>query len=196
MTGLRLLLGLGGVILAGAVSAQDLAPGGDLDEGRAVANMCRTCHGLDGYARLPIAPHIGGEPASYLAGQLRAFRSGEREHEIMSLVAAGLSDAQIEDVVAWYAAQTVTAVPPPEFDAAAAPDPCATCHGADGIAVVEDAPNLAAEDTIYLETQLKAFRSGRRQHEVMSPIAEGLDDAEIRAVSEWYAAIGIAIAGP
>lgn len=191
MMALRLVLNLGGgVLLAGAVSAQYL------DAGRQVANMCRTCHGLDGQARIPIAPHIGGEPASYLAGQLRAFRSGEREHEMMSLVAAGLSDAQIDDVAAWYAAHIATAVPPPGFDADAAPETCASCHGADGIALVEDAPNLAGEETIYVETQLKAFRSGKRQHEVMSPIAEGLDDAEIRAVSEWYADIGIEIEEP
>jgi cytochrome c553 len=191
MTGLRLVVSLGGmVVLAGAVSAQDL------EAGRAVANMCRTCHGLDGYARIPIAPHIGGERASYLAGQLRAFRSGEREHEMMSIVAAGLSDAQIENVAAWYAAHTATAVPPQGFDAEAAPDSCAACHGADGIAVVEDAPNLAGEDTIYLETQLKAFRSGKRQHEVMSAIAAELDDTEIRAVSEWYAVFGMEIGGP
>ncbi len=99
-------------------------------------------------------------------------------------------------MAAWYAAHVATAVPPAEFDADAAPEACATCHGADGIAVVEDAPNLAGEDTIYLETQLKAFRSGKREHEVMSPIAEGLDNAGIRAVSEWYAAIGIEIEEP
>ena len=189
--GLRLVLGLGGgVILAGAVAAQDL------DAGREVASMCRTCHGLDGYAQVPIAPHIGGEPANYLAGQLRAFRSGEREHEMMSIVAAGLNDAQIDDVSAWYAARTATSVPPADFDADAAPETCATCHGADGIAVVEDAPNLAGENTIYLETQLKAFRSGKREHEVMSPIAKELDNAEIRAVSQWYADIGIEIKEP
>lgn len=186
--GLRMVIGLGGgVILAGAVAAQDL------DAGREVASMCRTCHGLAGHAQIPIAPHIGGEPASYLAGQLRAFRSGEREHEMMSIVAAGLSDAQIDNVAAWYAAHVATAVPPEDFDVDAAPQACAACHGADGIAVVEDAPNLAGEETIYLDTQLKAFRSGKRVHEVMSPIAEGLDNAEIRAVSEWYAAIGIEI---
>ena len=191
MTGLRLLASLGGmIVLAGAAPAQDL------EAGRAVANMCRTCHGLDGYAQIPIAPHIGGEPASYIAGQLRAFRSGEREHEMMTIVAAGLSDAQIANVAAWYTAHTATAVPPQGFDPQSAPDSCAACHGADGIAVVEDAPNLAGEDTIYLETQLKAFRSGERRHEVMSAIAADLDDAEIRAVSEWYAAIGIEINGP
>ena len=74
--------------------------------------MCRTCHGLDGLAVMPVAPNIGGESAGYIAAQLEAFRSGVREHEMMSVVAAGLSDGQIADVAAWYAAQAATAVLP------------------------------------------------------------------------------------
>jgi cytochrome c553 len=184
------LLGLGGLVLAWAAPAQDL------EAGRRVAGICRTCHGLDGLAQIPVAPNIGGEPAAYLAAQLVAFRSGAREQEMMSVVAAGLSDAQIADVTAWYAAQVATAVPPAGFDPAAAPAACVACHGADGIAVIPEAPNLAGENTIYIDTQLKAFRSGKRVSAVMQPIAEGLEDVEIRAAAEWYAGIGLEIAGP
>jgi cytochrome c553 len=115
---------------------------------------------------------------------------------MMSVVAAGLSDAQIADVTAWYAAQAVRAVPPAGFDPAAAPAVCSGCHGADGIAVIPEAPNLAGENTIYLDTQLKAFRSGKRASDVMGPVAAGLDDAAIRAAAEWYAAIGVEAAAP
>lgn len=183
-------LGLGGLLLAGAAPAQDA------EAGRKVAGMCRTCHGLDGVAVMPVAPSIGGEPASYIAAQLEAFRSGARVNQMMSLVAAGLSDRQIADVAAWYAAQAVKAVPPPGFDPAAAPQACVACHGADGIAVVEQAPNLAGENAIYIDTQLKAFRSGKRTSEAMSPVAAGLDDAAIRAAAEWYAAVGLEAEGP
>ncbi|MCJ8517556.1 c-type cytochrome [Pseudorhizobium tarimense] len=51
--------------------------------------------------------------------------------------------------------------------------------------MIEDAPHLAGENVIYIDTQLKAFRSGKRQHEVMSQITAGLTDAEIRAAAEW-----------
>ncbi len=79
-----------GALCAGALLALALPAGAqDVEAGRKVAGMCRTCHGLDGYAQIPIAPHIGGEPADYIAAQLRAFRSGERQHEMMSVVAAG-----------------------------------------------------------------------------------------------------------
>ncbi|MGR3514330.1 MAG: c-type cytochrome [Paracoccaceae bacterium] len=184
-----MLLALGGVILAGAVSAADL------DAGRKVANMCRTCHGLDGYATIPIAPHIGGEPREYLEAQLMAFKTGQRQHEMMSVVAAGLSPQQIADVAAWYAAHQAVATLPDGVDPGDAPQECVSCHGADGISELADAPHLAGETNIYIDTQLKAFKRGQRNHEMMSEVAAGLSDAEIRAIADWYSAIDLEI-GP
>lgn len=180
---------LGGVFLAGAAMAQ--APEGDRDAGRKLAGQCRTCHGLDGFAKIPIAPHIGGEPASYIVSQLTAFRDGTRQNEMMTVVTKSLTDAQIADLAAWYAGHEAVAELTADPDDA--PEVCAGCHGVDGISVVEDAPNLAGETTIYTDTQLKAFRFDKRTHEVMSPIAKDLSDDEVRAVAEWYAAIGLTI---
>lgn len=183
---LVLTLAFGGAILAGVAVAE-----GDRAAGRKVAGMCRTCHGLDGFAKIPIAPHIGGEPAAYLVAQLEAFRDGSREHEMMTVVARGLSDAQIADVAAWYAGHSITVdhPDPPEN----APDLCVGCHGADGVSLVENAPNLAAETNIYIETQLKAFRNGQRESEIMSPIASEITDDDLRAIADWYAAAKLAI---
>lgn len=181
---------LGGLMFAGAAFAQDL-PVGDPDAGRKVAGMCRTCHGLDGYAKIPIAPHIGGEPADYIAAQLWAFREGTRTHEMMTVVASGLSDQSIADVAAWYAQHQVTATL--SADPAAAPEACIGCHGADGIALVEGVPNLAGETNIYIDTQLKAFRLGKRTNEIMTPIAADLTDDDIRALANWFAAVELEI---
>lgn len=188
---LGLALGLGG-LAAGPLGAEGA---GDPEAGRQVAGMCRTCHGLDGLAQIPVAPSIGGEAADFLAAQLLAFREGARENEMMTVVAASLSDAQIADVAAWYASQQVHPVVPEGFDAAAAPALCSGCHGADGIALIPEAPNLAGENRVYLETQLDAYRSGARVHEIMSQVAADLSDEETRAAAEWYAAIGLE-AGP
>ena len=182
------LLALGGVILAGGASAEGV---GDRDAGRQLAGQCRTCHGLDGHARIPIAPHIGGENAAYIAHQLTAFRDGTREHEMMSIVARSLTDQQIADLAAWYAGHSIAATL--TADPAGAPEGCVACHGADGIALIEDAPNLAGETNIYIDTQLKAFRTGRRVHDIMSSVAAEMTDAEIRAAADWYAAVGITI---
>lgn len=180
---------LGGLVLAGGTPAA----AGDPAEGRKVANMCRTCHGMDGYAQIPIAPHIGGEPEAYLEAQLIAFKTGAREHEIMSLVAASLSAQQISDVAAWYASHTATATLPEGVTEDDAPQACVSCHGADGIALLPDAPNLAGEVNIYIDTQLKAFRLGKRKHEIMSEIAAGMTDEEIRAVADWYSEVELEI---
>ena len=68
-----------------------------------------------------------------------------------------------------------------------------SCHGANGLSVALDAPNLAGEGNIYIDTQLKAFRLGKRQHDIMSEIAADLTDEDIRAVADWYANIGLQI---
>ncbi|MBS0125489.1 c-type cytochrome [Thetidibacter halocola] len=183
------LAALGGLLLAGGVSAQDIE--GDRAAGRKLSGQCRTCHGADGFAQIPIAPHIGGEPASYIRAQLTAFRDGTREHEMMSIVARALTDQQIADLAAWYSGHMVSVEV--TADPANAPEACVACHGVDGLHQIEDAPNLAGETNIYIDTQLKAFRTGKRTHDIMSAIAADLSDEEIRAVADWYAAIAITI---
>lgn len=172
------------------------ANAGDPEAGRKIANMCRTCHGVDGYATIPIAPHIGGEPVEYLEDQLMAFKIGLRQHEMMSVVTAGLSAQQISDVAAWYGAHEARATLPDGIMAANAPQACVSCHGADGISQLLDAPNLAGETNIYIDTQLKAFKRGKRQHDIMSDVAAGLSDAQIREIADWYAAVNLEILPP
>jgi cytochrome c553 len=183
---------LGGLMLAGTGPALAADP----EAGRKVANMCRTCHGIDGYAAIPIAPHIGGKPREYLEAQLMAFKTGARQHEMMSVVTASLSAQQISDVSAWYASHTAVATLPDGVGEDDAPEACVSCHGVDGISVLLDAPTLAGEVNIYIDTQLKAFRIGKREHEIMSEIAAHLDDVEIRALADWYANVQLEIIPP
>lgn len=182
-------LALGGLMLAGSLSAQELQ--GDREAGKKLAGQCRTCHGIEGLAKIPIAPNIGGEPFAYIASQLTAFREGTREHEMMSIVAKSLTDQNIADLAAWYSGHEATATL--TVDPSAAPEQCVACHGADGIHVIDEAPNLAGETNIYIDTQLKAFRNGQRVHDIMTPIASEMSDEDIRAVADWYAAVQLEI---
>lgn len=179
---------LGGLMPAGEALAELV---GDRAAGKRISTQCRTCHGADGYAQIPIAPHIGGEPEAYLRSQLTAFRDGTREHEMMSIVASGLSDQQIADLAAWYGGHQVRVEM--TADPENAPELCVACHGADGLHTAEDVPNLAGETNIYIDTQLKAFRTGKREHEIMSAVAADLSDAEIREYADWYAAVKLYI---
>jgi len=104
----------GAAIAALALAA---APAGaqDLRAGRAVAGRtCAACHGVDGIAKLPEAANLAGQDATYLTRQLQAFREGTRQHEQMSVIAKGLTDAQIADVTAWYNAVQIEVVRLPQ----------------------------------------------------------------------------------
>jgi cytochrome c553 len=67
------------------------------------------------------------------------------------------------------------------------------CHGQRGISQLADAPNLAGQPAIYLTEQLKAYRSGKRQNEVMSVIAKPLTDDQIEAAVRWYSGIKVTV---
>jgi cytochrome c553 len=85
---------------------------GSVGAGRQKAMQCQTCHGLDGLSKIPDSPNIAGSPEQYLARQLNAFRKGERKNEMMSVVVQPLSDQDVADLAAYYAAIEVTAKPP------------------------------------------------------------------------------------
>jgi cytochrome c553 len=74
----------------------------DAKAGRALAVKCQACHGIDGIAKIPVAPHLAGESEIYLQTQLKAFRSGKRENDMMTVVAKDLSDKDIINLAAWY----------------------------------------------------------------------------------------------
>ncbi len=80
--------------------------------GHAKAQACAVCHGPLGISVAPDAPNLAGQPEQYLSRQLRAFRSGERRHEVMSVVAKGLSDADIAALAAWFSSIQVDVLPP------------------------------------------------------------------------------------
>ncbi|MCR0983415.1 c-type cytochrome [Roseomonas populi] len=103
------------LLLAGAATVPAHAQGqeGNPRAGRRLAaGVCSSCHGQDGIATLPEAPNLAGQNAAYVAAQLRAYRARERENEQMNIVARELTDGQIADLAAWYAAIEVTATVP------------------------------------------------------------------------------------
>ena len=94
-------------VLGGAAHA------GDTDAGKAKAQPCAVCHGPLGISTAPDAPNLAGQPAIYLTTQLRAYRSGARKHEVRSVMAKPLTDDDISQLAAWFAAVRVAATAPP-----------------------------------------------------------------------------------
>jgi cytochrome c553 len=98
---------LAAVLLAGPSQAA-----GDPKSGRKKALTCQTCHGLDGLSRLPEAPHLSGQIEGYLVKALVDYKSGARNNEMMSLIAAQLSDADIADLAAYFSSIEITVQKP------------------------------------------------------------------------------------
>jgi cytochrome c553 len=85
---------------------------GDVKAGRHKALQCQACHGLDGLSKRPDAPNIGGQPLPYLVKVMTDYKTGARKNEMMSVIFPGLSDQDIADLAAYYAAVEITAKPP------------------------------------------------------------------------------------
>lgn len=74
-------------------------------EAPAKANTCVGCHGMDGNSVVPNFPKLAGQHAAYLEKQLKDFRDGFRKDATMAAFAKGLTDQEIKDLAAFYAAQ-------------------------------------------------------------------------------------------
>jgi cytochrome subunit of sulfide dehydrogenase len=93
-------------LLAGAGLSPAVAQDAKALQQQALAATCANCHGTQGQA-VPNAsvPGLAGLPASYVAEQMKAFKAGTRPATVMHQLAKGYSDAQIDAIAAYYAAQ-------------------------------------------------------------------------------------------
>ena len=92
------------LVVAGAMTtAGNCAAAEDAAAGRQKALQCQACHGLDGLAKVPGAPHIGGQVKEYLVKSMRDYKTGARKDEVMAVVVRQLSEQDIEDLAAFYA---------------------------------------------------------------------------------------------
>jgi cytochrome c553 len=92
------------------VASGSVCSAGNVKAGRAKALMCQACHGVDGLSKVPDAPNIAGQTEQYVATQLHAFKSGLRKNDAMSVVAPSLSDADIDDLAAYFSAIEISVV--------------------------------------------------------------------------------------
>ncbi len=197
-----------------------LAGCSDLSRSRDIANpavsavtlaqqVCANCHGQSGNAVSPNFPNLAGQPEPYLQAQLQGFRSHDRRdpagYVYMWGLSRSLSDAQIQGLAAYFAAQPPQARPPeaqaPRIAAGRAifeaglpaqrVPACVGCHGdkAQGLASI---PRLAGQHVDYLVKQLRVFASpGQRPSgdASMSALAHALSEANIVDVASFLQAL-------
>jgi len=97
----RTLLTLASVAVLGLSSTVMAA--GDAAAGKAKAASCMGCHGAQGISAVPTYPNLAGQKAAYTAKQLKAFKSGARKDPTMNAMSKPLSDADIDNLSAYYA---------------------------------------------------------------------------------------------
>jgi len=187
-----------------AVSLAVLAPcpvpalAADLEAGRRKAVACAACHGLDGNSTNPTVPSIAGQVGIYLHWQLLLYRDKRRVDPQMAPIAAALSESDMADLAAFFAAQR------PAPPAAAPPDParaetgqrlaatyhCDDCHGRD-FAGREYAPRLRGLSREYLVAQMRGFKARTRGDldGAMTQAAQPVGDADIEPLADYIGSI-------
>jgi len=89
-----------------------IAAEADIEAGKQRASACFSCHGPEGISLNPKYPNLAGQSAEYLAGQLNAFRKGDRKDAIMTPMASSMSDSDVVNVSAFFASQGMAAQKP------------------------------------------------------------------------------------
>jgi len=64
---------------------------------------------------------------------------------------------------------------------------CASCHGPNGVSQQPTFPTIAGQHQDYLVHSLKGYRDGSRKNGIMGSQAQGLSDAQIKALARFYA---------
>jgi len=158
------------------------------------------CHGPAGISNTADTPSLAGQPDNFLQWQLVYFRNGVRKSPVMQAMAASLSDNDIRNVAAWFAAQK-----PPPVGANGQADPalrasgaklvqgnrCAACHKDDFSGAPQQAtPRLAAQREDYLLKALRDFKTGTRVGggvAAMADVVQPLSDADLKALAHFMA---------
>lgn len=191
--------------IAAAAFTQATLAQGDPEAGQAKSALCATCHGPDGNSELAINPKIAGQNARYMIKQMQDFKSGARPGPIMAAMVINLSDEDIEDLAAYYAAQTPTLLGADsevvelaeslyrsgvgELEVTA----CSACHSPTGTGNAPAGfPALGGQHPEYTLQQLKDFRSGARANDqdgMMRLVTERLTDPELEALASYLAGL-------
>lgn len=188
---------------------------GSAEAGAAKAGVCIACHGPNGNSVNPEWPSLAGQNAAYTAEQLKLYKLGQRggsvNAQVMMAQAQLLSDQDILDLAAYYAAQTPAGLEAdPSYwqagqalyragDAARDIPACMACHGPVGRGnPASGYPALRAQQSVYTVAQLNLYANESRyadpagnkteapeNSDMMVTIAKRLSPEDIRNVASY-----------
>ncbi len=209
---LALPVGASGQQAAAVPAPTGAAPTGSAESGAGKAVVCVACHGPNGNSVTPEWPSIAGQNAAYIREQLVMFKTRKRINEIMYPVVAPLSEQDMSDLAAYFAAQTPAGQEAdPSYwkagealyragDAQRGIPACAACHGPAGKGnPASGYPALRAQHSVYTVKQLQNYLTGNRYRDpndpatvhttrnspMMTAIATRLSPEDIRNVASY-----------
>ncbi|MBI4294085.1 MAG: cytochrome C [Betaproteobacteria bacterium] len=91
-------------VLLAASALPAAAQGTNPNLGRNLAATCANCHNTTGRSVIHM-PSIAGMSRGVMLNHLKEFREGKRPATVMHQIAKGYTDAQLESIAAFYAAQ-------------------------------------------------------------------------------------------
>jgi cytochrome c553 len=164
-----------------------------------VNTVCAACHGADGNSAITLNPKLASQHPEYIEKQLTEFKSGKRANAVMSGMAAGLSEQEIKDLAAYFAAKKLNLGQATKNGvgslgekiyrggvAATGVPACASCHSPNGAGLPKQFPRIGGQHADYTLAQMKAFRSTERANApMMMAIAAKMTDAEMAAVADY-----------
>lgn len=161
---------------------------GNADRGAELAGSCNGCHGADGNASGADMPTLAGQDARYFIKAMEAYREGTRRHEGMFGAVDGLSEADVADLAAFYAArEPVRRNVRAPLTTAEWIDRCERCHGIGGNSTDPRFPMLAGQDRTYLLNALQAYSDATRGNTTMHAMTAPLSHTDIEGLVEYYA---------
>ena len=89
----------------GEIETGSVAASKKIERGRAKASVCAACHGETGTSPTPNWPTLAGQHKDYLVEVMMQYRNGQRDDPVMAGQLINLSDDDIKDLAAFYAAQ-------------------------------------------------------------------------------------------
>ena len=97
---------MAGICLLGTLGVAQAEARPDPDLARNLAATCANCHGTNGRAVQSAGnEELAGVPKDKLMQKIKDFRSGAKPATIMHQISKGYTEAQLELVAAYFAAQ-------------------------------------------------------------------------------------------
>lgn len=178
-----------------ATAAPEPLPAADVNAGKILAEQqCKGCHGLDGRGTAPGIPHLAAQQERYLIESIKAYEEGKRTHAALRDMAGEMSEADLHNVLGYYASLPPVATAPtaaplflPYENGKALAAACTKCHGEDGNTTKPGVPSLAGQQSHYLVVAVQEYLGGLRKTDPMHSLLRPLSKLDAESVALYFA---------